>query len=354
MLCALAFAILLRNLLPSAVSRDREAHLVHRLCRRDFMRPRRGQAADLDATTRHLFRGRANRRDVQQRRSLSGVDRDADLGRAVRAAPRAQPRRLRSLQQRHRSLRRSRHGPTPARPARLLDRDRVVRVLEAADEQHLVRVGRRAVAAVRPAAQPAAGHRRRGGAAARRSHPAVCLPCERRRSARCELRGLAGAGEQPAQRLRLARLLAGIRRVLAFRHQHRTVDQRQPPLLQLRRRLWGSGEWQADHRRLRVRLQLAQPAQSRRTGQQGADARGARLRDVEAGAVDHQLLADAARQCGQRDHLRRRRRSAAGRHQRQCRRRQVRGSRAIRRGGRSSTERPACTSATPSSRAFRD
>ena len=47
-------------------------------------------------------------------------------------------------------------GRADRRSAQLLDRRRVVRVLQAADEQHLVRVGRRAVAAVRPRAQPAA------------------------------------------------------------------------------------------------------------------------------------------------------------------------------------------------------
>ena len=125
---------------------------------------RRGDGADLRAD------GDRGRHDVRDRGPLHRRGRDAALGRAVRRGDGARPRRLqprlrlpgRRLPGEH--LRRSQLAPTAAsgdRPPRLLVGGRVVRVLEAADEQHRLRVGRRDLAAVRAGAEPDRRHRHR-------------------------------------------------------------------------------------------------------------------------------------------------------------------------------------------------
>ena len=175
--------------------------------------------------------------------------------------------------------------PPAGRPARLLDGDRVVRVLEAADEQHVVRVGRRACrCSTGRCSIPNQVAGDAGGRALARSHPDVRAAVERRRRARHQLRRLAGARRTirststagPATGRRSPSSRASIPTITPATDGNRL-------LLQLHRRLRRLGRRRAAHRRLRVLLQLAQPAEPRRAGRQGARARRARLRDLEAG-----------------------------------------------------------------------
>ena len=108
--------------------------------------------------------------------------------------------------------------PVTHRSARLRAGGRVLRVLEAADEQPELRIGRRAVAAVRAGPEPEQRHAAMPPTSSCAIGSSTFAAGEqRRRRCRHELDRLAGARQQPAQLLWLARLLAGVRRVHELR-----------------------------------------------------------------------------------------------------------------------------------------
>ena len=293
---------------------------------------------------------------VQHRRPLPGVDRDADLRRAVRAAPRPRPRRLRSLQHDDRPLHRSRHRPR--RSVDPLSYSLAVESYEYSKQpmnNTSFESGAGLVAAVRPAAQPAPGHRRRRGGAARRSRPAVR---RRRRTPAARRAPTSSSRRRPSDNPLNVYGWPGFWPVFAEFASLRPDASRPSTngnrlVLQLRRRLRRLGRRRADHRRLRVLLQLAQPARTATHQVEkilAPDALG--YATWKQGAVGDQLLGLAARHRRQPDHRRRRRRSAAGRHPTATPSSASIPIPTIRRAGARSTARPASISATSSLEGF--
>ena len=162
-----------------------------------------------------------------------------------------------------RHLHRSGDRPPIADPLGYSIGDRVVRVLEAADEQHLVRVGRRACRCSSGRCSTRAAStgdcRRSRCSRDRMQHFALASRASGGRPGQ-QLRRLAAARRQSAQRLRLARLLAG--RSPSSARSIRRSSRAAAPIARLlaspaATRPASTGAQR--RRRLRVRLQLAQP-----------------------------------------------------------------------------------------------
>ena len=224
-------------------------------------------------------------------RDLGGYTRDYAC---QDAACQAQPLRRPELdRRRHRD-----------RSSRLRVGRRVVRILEAADEQHRLRVGGRHVAAVRPGAEPDRRHRRgRAGARARpgsRTWAAAATPDALRDGRRGRAIRSAGPGSGRC----CSRSPRGTRR--------------SPPTNSAATCQLTSDDNPGRHarallRRLRVRLHDAEPARSRRAGDEDDRARPVGLDRLERSALDAQLPAGhAQREGGARRH-RLRQRDGSGR-----------------------------------------
>ncbi len=205
-----------------------------------------------------------------------------------------------------------------ARPGRRGDRsaglrvgDRVVRVLEAADEQHCLRVGRRDLAAVRPGAEPDGRHRHRRA----RARPDL-VHAHGRRQQRLRLRDGAGA-EQSA---RLGGALARAPTVCLVGSDDRSQQRRRHLPAHLGRQ---PGEARrALLRRLRVRLHDAEPAPPRHAGEEDDRAGGVGVDRLERSALDAQLPAGDAQREGGRRRDGGRERNGSGRDPRQRRQRE--------------------------------
>ena len=141
---------------PSA--RGRVQRLVERL--RSWACRRRRDAPDVRP------HGQRGRHDLRDARPFHRGHRDAALGGAIRPGDGPQPCGLQPRLHHAGHLFRSRPERRSGRPhgshrrGRLLHRRRVVRVLEAADEQRGLRVGRGDLVGVRPRPQPGAPDRR--------------------------------------------------------------------------------------------------------------------------------------------------------------------------------------------------
>ena len=201
-------------------------------------------------------------------------------------------------------------GAVVDRSRRVLDGRRVVRVLEAADEQPRVRVGRRHVARVRAARQPDGADRRRGDRAPRRARPALRRRRATRAAGSCSPPGTypannasgnvnpTGAGIPAEQPARLARHLADRARVreLRSRRSIRRSDGRASRCAISSDDNPGAMPGIAViERRLRVRRDDAAPARSRRADRSDDHARRRRLLGLEVRPVGHQLPAGHAR-----------------------------------------------------------
>ena len=154
--------------------------------------------------------------------------------------------------------------------------------------------------AVRPALNPRARRRRRVRAAAR-SAAAPRRAGGRRRPRRLQLGHRAGPHRQSAQRLRLARLLARLRRVLELRSRHRTLGRRHARLL-VHGRLRGVGMGLQSSATTSAATTRS-TCRSRDAGREGARAGRRSASRCGSRACGDQLLGVAPRRRRQPDHV---------------------------------------------------